>query len=258
MKIKNFIIGLFTILALASCEKDCEAIYMNEQVLLVDVSDPTMYETISSTILTDYSTYAKRKGFLNIEECEKFICKVGYLSSSDRLLLKSDSIYLTKTGQSSQYKRNAINPTKIGRLIKTSLDKYSDLTTDKQITSGTSILNSVLKTVQYQSEYSQFSEILIFSDFMMNNEFCNFFKIKTIPKNDEERELLFQKTVDPNILKELELTGKLNKSVQITMVRFPNEKIKSTIIERDIISYWTYVFTKLGFQVVVTDSILNL
>lgn len=257
MKKTNFSLLVLLLICANACNSviDCEHMIQKEAIFLLDVSDPQLFKDINDDLGENFAVFMKKTGLGVISPCERFTLTIAPLSSSLELEAKSASIAIPRQWQSKNVEKNQSNPLPLIQLMKEKITEYKEMTEDDKLTSGTVIMDVVLKAINRSDPESE-NTLVIMSDMMENNQFIKMYK--TIPTEDKIDEMI-EKLIDPTTLEEfkgLQSEG-LSVDVIIVLKASSNETFNSK--RRELKVFWLAFFKALEIEnVKFIDNLSNL
>ena len=158
-------------------QQNCEELQKKQLVMLLDVSDEALYETIETDVASNFSKFMSESPFKNVGECEVFKLSIGSFSAIDELTLAEAQIGITKKGISGKEKRQLSNPKPLISLLKKSLGNFKEQSTKEEFNNSTNLTLTIVKAILGMEDEAE-NTLLISSDLIVNNkvEQVNFYK----------------------------------------------------------------------------------
>lgn len=241
--IKTVLILIFSItLSCDSLNSKCDDIQEKELALLIDISDKELYKEIKNDITANFTTFMKDSPYSDLDECETFKMIIGNFSGIDQLDIKKEKIGIDKKGLSLKDKTIMANPKPIVDLLKSELNRYTEMSTKEKYNSSTNIAQTIIKMIISMGDLSD-NTLLISSDMIINNkvEGVNFYK--SIPKD---------------------VSGTINQLIGFSMLKGLEEKLvygspfkviivlksdpKNKVNKKEVRAFWIKAFEELGVK----------
>jgi len=240
-------------IAFSACSSltKCDNISQKELTVLVDISDKRLFTIIENDLNTNFPAFMQKTGLGSITSCQRLTLSIGHLSGKEDLELSSESISVSRKGQSNKEEKKQASPAPLVRLLQKKVNDYRLLTEDPVMTSGSNIGNVLLKAIIHSNADAE-TTILLFSDMVENNRTINLYK--KIPA-EKDIPAVIDQLIDPDILekfKMLQESGVVTKII-IVMKEEPSGKIN----QRSIKNFWSMVFKELKLDVQFIDNLSN-
>jgi len=234
---------LFICALLAGCSKltECEQIESRQAIMLIDVTDRALFDEIKSDLDSNLPVFMQKTGLAEISSCERFTISMVPITSKQGMHARSESIGITRKGQSYHAERQQADPAPLVNLIRTELTSYESMTNDQQITSGSNIANIILKALS-QTDNGSHTTLIVFSDMIENNDYLNMYRY--IP-DSSEMQTAINNLIDPIGMDEFnkrQAQG-LNSRILIVCKENPLENVDTSV--RDVRAFWRRLFDAL-------------
>lgn len=252
--LKKLISMLILLILINSCKNfsECETIEKSELALLIDISDAELYTEIKNDMVDNFSKFMGESPFGNIKACKSLEVTVGNLSGKDELSIQSATIGIDRKGLSGNDQRMLSNPAPIVNLIKTSLDKYTELSSDEKYNSSTNILQTVIKSIIGMGDDSD-NTLLISSDMVINSKIAEVNFYKTVPK---DAGATIQKLIDPALLQNFK--DKIESGIQLKIVVNHKNDPLGKVNKMAVKEFWINCFQALDIEnVQFIDNLTN-
>lgn len=233
-------------LTISSCSSftECDNINEKEVIILVDISDNELYKVIQSDIENNFSGFMQQSGLGEISSCQRLTVRLAPIESRNILNYSTESIEIPRKGLSLQEQRARANPAPLVELIRNKLDEYSEMSTDKVITSGSNIANIILKAINSSNIDAAESTIIIFSDLIENTQYVNMYR--EIPSGQDIANTT-EKLLDPITLETFQERRQQGLAPSIIVVSKPSNN--PAVKLRDVRNFWGHLFREeLGLQ----------
>lgn len=249
-----FLLSIAIMITFSDCSSltECDNIKQSEAIILIDVSDPLLFNEIEKDITQNFPGFMQRTRMGSINPCQRFTLSFAHLSSKDALELSSESISISRKGLSRKEEKKQANPAPLVRLLKQKIDDFRLLTNNSNMTSGSNIANVLFKTI-IQTNPDANNVILLFSDMVENNQ-VNFYK--KIP-DEKDIPLVIEKMIEPTVLQKFKSIQERGLETKIIIVLKPEPSGKTSL--REIKKFWTTLFSELNLdgQVQFIDNLTN-
>lgn len=240
------IITITVIFAYTGCSSltECDRVQQKELILLMDVTDQNLFEKTRLDLESSLQAFMQRSGLGTISTCQGLTLRLASITSNDRLDLFSESIAITRKGQSVQSERSQKSPEPILKLLRRKVDDYSAMSKDFEMTAESHIANTILKAVTAVNIDADQSTVLIFSDLIENSPFLNMYR--RIPDESGRTEAI-QRLLDPLALQKFRELRRQGLDPDIVVVLIPT--FGSAVYQREVRNFWWFLFTEeLGLQ----------
>jgi hypothetical protein len=246
MKLSIFYAILVTLVLTSSCGKliECEQVSSREAIMLIDVTDPDLFREIRSDITANLPVFMQQTGLAEISPCEQFTLTLVPITASEGLLARSETIAITRKGQSYRTEQQQANPAPLVNLIRTQLTSFGDMTEDVSVTSGSNIANVILKALTHSTPGNA-TTLIIFSDMIENNQYLNMYR--HVP-DSSEMEHVIKTLIDPIVLENFKTRQSEGLETEVLIVFKENQLNKVKTSTRDIRSFWSMLMGELGIQ----------
>ncbi len=252
IKIIGFFILMLSTIGCNNLKPNCNKVIKKEMILLMDVSDESLFTEIKNDVSENFSMFMKDAPFGKINDCETFKMSIGNLSGLDELNIKSAKIGIVKKGMSGKDKQKYSNPTPLIRLLKNSLSDYSAMSTDIKYNNSTNILQTTIKAIVGMGDDSE-NTLLIFSDMIINNktEKVNFYR--EIPKDVGG---IIRKLIDPVLLNKFK--EKIASGMELKVIVVHKNEPKNKVNKKKVKAFWVKCFKDLEIgNVQFKDNLTN-
>ena len=138
---------------------ECSNISNSEAMMLVDVSDPKLYQVIRQDLADNFGSFMQRSKLGVIEPCQRFTLRVAPLGAQESLEMSEQSIQVTSKRQSIKDQQSQASPAPILDMLKTKLAEYERLSQDKETTSGSTLANTLLKAILQTNPASELTVV---------------------------------------------------------------------------------------------------
>lgn len=245
---------VFTI-AFSACKSftECSNISNSEAMLLVDVSDPKLYQVIRQDITDNFGSFMQRSKLGLIEPCQRFTLRVAPLGAQESLEMSEQSIQVTSKRQSIKDQQSQASPAPILNMLKTKLTEYEKLSQDKETTSGSTLANTLLKAMLQANPASDLTVVMM-TDGIENNGYLNLYK--KVP-SDEEVPKLLNSLIDAKILEKWDHFLEEGAAPKVIMVLKPATSASAKVNIRAVKNYWAALFKALKLSNVEFADNLN-
>lgn len=230
---------------------ECKNITKTEAVMVIDISDKKLFQTIRQDIADNLGAFMQKTGMSTIQECQSFKLSVAPAGSREQLEITSESIAILQKNQSIRDQEQQAEPSPLVAMLKNRLDQYEKLTNDKEVTSASTIANTLLKAI-LQIDPKAESSVLLFTDGV---EYSYINMYRHIPSADEIPEVI-NKLIDKEVLtrfKTLQQEGV--KPKVIVVVKPCTSPAKINI--RDVKAYWMELLKQLNLTNIQFADNLN-
>ncbi|MEJ2004750.1 MAG: hypothetical protein P8X57_07260 [Cyclobacteriaceae bacterium] len=248
---------LILILLLSGCNKliECDNIVSREAVMIIDVTDQQLFNEIKADLSSNLPLFMKRTGLAEISPCEQFTLTLVPITSNEGLMSKSETIAITRKGQSYRTEQQQASPAPLVNLIRTELTSFSAMTEDADLTSGSNIANVILKALTHSTPGNG-TTLIIFSDMIENNQYLNMYR--HVPDSSEMVHVI-ETLIDPIVLKNFKARQAEGLETEVLIVFKENQLDKVKTSTRDIRSFWSALMGELGIQnVQFLDNLSNI
>lgn len=246
MRFMNLFIPMAFLVFLAGCNAwtECESVKSREAILLIDVTDKQLFADIESDLHANLPTFMAKTGLGDISPCESFTLTLVPISAKEGLQTASETIAITRKGQSYQAERQQASPAPLVNLLRAQLTAFKALTDDKGSTSGSSIANVMVKALTHANIGSE-TTLIIFSDMIENNRYLNMYR--NIPAHENLAEVV-PKLIDPMVLQEFEVRQRegLEANIIIVCKDSANEKVNAR--QREVKSFWAGLLAEMRLR----------
>ena len=256
MRFPNLLIPVALVVILGGCNAltECESIKPREAILLIDVTDKQLFADIEADLNANLPTFMAKTGLGEISPCESFTLTLVPISAKEGLQTASETIAITRKGQSYQAERQQASPAPLVNLLKAKLADFKALTDDKGITSGSSIANVIVKALTHTNIESE-TTLLIFSDMIENNQYLNMYR--NIPGNENLAEVV-PKLIDPMVLQEFQVRQREGLDVNIIIVCKDSPNAKVNTRQREVKSFGAGLLAEMRLRnVQFMDNLTN-
>ncbi len=254
----QFYSGLLAMLLLVSgCSKliECEQINSREAIMLIDVTDQNLFQDIRNDITTNLPVFMKETGLAEISPCEQFTLTLVPITAKEGILAKSETIAITRKGQSYRAEQQQANPAPLVNLIRAQLTSFGDMTGDASVTSGSNIANVILKVLSKTKPESE-TTLIIFSDMIENNNYLNMYR--HIPDSSEMTDVI-QTLIDPIVLNDFQVRQNDGLNARVLVVCKENQLKKVNTNSREIRKFWSALLNELNIgHVQFADNLSNI
>lgn len=243
--ISNLIILVAYIFTGCSSITECDRMQQDELFLLVDVTDPRLFERIQTDLELNFPAFMQRSGLGDIQACQSFTLHIAPIISEERLDLTSKSIAIQRRGQSAQAEQAQKNPGLLLNMMREELENYSQMSKNPVITAESHIANAILKAITTVNVDAYHSTILIYSDLIENNSaFLNLYRV--VP-SAEQRSDVIKRLLDPYTMQKFRGLRQQGLDPHIVVVLIPTSG--SIIFQREVRDFWWQLLTEeLGLQ----------
>lgn len=232
---------------------ECKNISKSEAVILPDVSDPKLFQTIRQDLSDNFGTFMQKSRLGVIQPCQRFTLRIAPIGAQESLDMSSQSIEISRKRQSIKQEQRQANPAPLVSMLKTKLEEYEKLSNTKEVTSGSTIINTLLKAI-IQVDPEAETTLVLLTDGIENNEYCNMYK--KIPA-EEDIPNIIDKLIDPSILKKIKSLQQEGSNPKVIMVLKPATSAKVNF--RAIKNYWISLLKQLKLSdVEFIDNIANI
>ena len=256
MRLQNLCIPVVLLVFFAGCNAltECESVKPREAILLIDVTDKELFADIEADLNANLPTFMAKTGLGEIEPCESFTLTLVPISSREGLQAASETIAITRKGQSYQAERRQASPAPLVNLLKAQLASFKALTDDKGITSGSSIANVIVKALTHADIEAE-TTLIIFSDMIENNQFLNMYR--DIPASENVASIV-PKLIDPMVLQEFQVRQREGLDANIIIVCKDSTNAKVNARQREVKSFWAGLLAEMRLRnVQFMDNLTN-
>lgn len=233
---------------------ECENIKPREAIMLIDVTDKQLFANIEADLNANLPTFMAKTGLGEISPCESFTLTMVPISAREGLQAASETIAITRKGQSYQAERQQASPVPLVKLLKTQLTEFKTLTDDKGITSGSSIANVIVKALTHANIEAE-TTLIIFSDMIENNQYLNMYR--TIPAGEKMAEVV-PKLIDPMVLQEFQVRQREGLDANIIIVCKDSANASVNARQREVKSFWAGLLAEMRLRnVQFMDNLTN-
>ena len=253
-KYNIILVVVYACLLITSCIgslSECANIEKKELVLLLDLTDPLLFEAIDDDIKQNFGSFMSRTGLSNISTCSEFKLGMAPITASDNLNLLSHTIGVNRKGLSRKAERDLANPSILVNFMNHHLDEYKKLSHLPETTARSVIANVIFKAIVNTDSDAE-SVVLIFSDLAENNGTVNFYR--RIPPSAEIPGIINQ-MVETSVLDQLNRRQQRGLTAKIIIVLMPEPSGRPDI--REIRRFWTDLFDYLKLDVQFIDNLTN-
>ncbi len=250
------IIAVGFIVTFSGCSglTECESVKPREAILLIDVTDKTLFAEIEADLNANLPNFMAKTGLGEISPCESFTLTLVPISAREGLEAKSQTIAITRKGQSYQAERKQASPAPLVSLLKKQLSAFKTLTEDDYATSGSSIANVLVKALTNANIEAE-TTLIVFSDMIENNQYLNMYR--NIPAHENLGEVV-PKLIDPLVLEEFQERQKqgLDADIIIVCKDSPNSKVNQR--QREVKTFWAGLLAEMRLSnVQFMDNLTN-
>jgi len=231
---------------------ECSNIEKRELILLLDLTDPLLFEIIDNDIQKNFGGFMKKTGLSNISSCSKLNFRMAPITSRDNLTLSNDSIGIFRKGLSIKEERKRADPSLLKDSLKITLEKYKNKSHQPETTSRSVIANVIFKAINSTDQDAE-SIVLIFSDLVENNDLVNFYR--RIPSTTEIPGII-DHMIEPYVRDQFERRQQEGLTVKIIIVLIPEPSGRPNI--REIRNFWIGFFNELKLEVQFIDNLTML
>lgn len=250
----QLLLTIAVMIAFSGCTSltECDNIQESGIIILMDVSDPALFNEIEQDLTQNFPGFIQRTGMGTIKPCQRFTLSLAHLSGKEALELSSASISISKKGLSRKEEKKQANPAPLVKLMQQKINDYRVFTKNSIMTAGSNIANVLFKTI-IQTDPAANNVILLFSDMVENNR-VNFYR--KIPEEQDIPEAI-GKMIEPTLLRKFKSLQEQGLDTKIIIVLKPEPSGKTNL--RDIKNFWTSLFSELGLdgQVQFIDNLTN-
>ncbi len=257
MRLLKLCVFLMLLAILTRCGSltECDNIKPREAILLIDVTDKQLFTDIETDLNTNLPVFMKKTGLGDISPCESFTLTLVPISAKEGLESSSETIAITRKGQSYQAERKQANPAPLVQLLKTQLSSFKSLTDDKSNTSGSNIANVMVKALTHSNLEAE-TTLIIFSDMIENNQYLNMYR--KIPSSEQLSEIVPQ-LIDPMVLEDFQSRQKEGLDANIIIVCKESPNIRINAKQREVKSFWAGFLSEMRLQnVQFMDNLTNI
>ena len=233
---------------------DCENVAQHEAILLIDVTDKQLFANIKDDLNANLPTFMEKSGLGTINVCQSFTLTMAPISAKEGLQASSETISISRKGQSYQAEKSQASPAPLVRLMKNKLSEFDSMTDDAAVTSGSSIANVLVKALSNTTIEAE-TTVIVFSDMVENNQYLNMYR--DVPSTDNSSEATRQ-LIDPVVLQEFQTLQKqgLDANIIIVFKESPNSNINSK--QREVKGFWVALLNELDLHnVEFMDNLTN-
>ncbi len=244
------------VLIVSGCESltECENVKPREAILLIDVTDKALFADIEADLNANLPNFMAKTGLGEISPCESFTLTLVPISAKEGLEAKSQTIAITRKGQSYQAERKQANPAPLVSLLKSQLTAFKALTQDQSITSGSSIANVLIKALTNANTDAE-TTVIVFSDMIENNQYLNMYK--SIPTNEKLGDVV-PKLIDPMVLEEFQTRQRQGLDANIIIVCKDSPYGNINKRQREVKSFWAGLLAEMRLSnVQFMDNLTN-
>jgi len=240
---------------LVSCKElkpNCEELQKKQLLMLLDVSDEELYETIETDVASNFSKFMSESPFKEVNECEVFKLSIGSFSAIDELTLAEAQIGITKKGISGKEKRQLSNPKPLISLLKNSLANFKSQSTNEEFNNSTNLTLTIVKAILGMDDDAE-NTLLISSDLIVNNrlEKINFYK--KVPTDVSET---IRTLIDADMKQKL--TEKLASMYQLKVIVVQKSEPQNRVDKKEVKAFWLKTFEEFGIEdVQFVDNLTN-
>lgn len=223
-----------------SLTSECKNISKKEAVMEIDVSDKKLFQSIRQDITDNLGNFMQKTGMGTIQECETFKLSVAPVGSREQLDITSESIDITQKNQSIRDQEQQADPSPLVTMLQNRLDQYEKLTDDKEVTSASTIVNTLLKAI-LQTDVDAESTIMLFTDGVEYNDYINMYR--HIPSADEIPEMI-TKLIDQEVFNKFKALQEQGLNPRVIVILKPSTSATKVNI-RSVKTYWIALFKNL-------------
>jgi hypothetical protein len=245
---------LVSILFTACNVGECETTTYIESTLLVDLTDEKLIDDVNNELIA-FEAFAKKKHLLDIQDCGKSAVSLASISSSYSLkVVKAELELMTKnlTGREIQKRKNT--DTIFTQLNANYEDLKSKALENPELMESTDIATVVAKAI-VRLKNNDVANLFVFSDFITYTENYNFYRNAPDKKNALK---VFKEMVGNSLFQEMESviqSGTFERLYLITLN--PPKKMSKKQVNK-VHTFWQTVFSEMGVELIITDSLYNL
>jgi len=250
-----FLPAIILLLSFYGCKSltECENIQQKDAIILIDISDSILYDNIEKDLTQNFPGFMQRTKLGSITPCESFTLSFAHLSGKEALELSSESISITRKGQSKNEEKRQASPAPMVKLMAKTLSDYRILAANPAMNAGSNIANVLFKAI-VSSDIESETTIVLLSDMVENNRLINFYK-----KIPDETELPFviDNLIEPSVFEKFKSLQEQGLNFNIIIVLKPEPSAKTNL--RNIKVFWIKLFEelKLNNQVQFIDNLTN-
>jgi hypothetical protein len=235
-----------------SLTSECKHISKKEGMFAIDVSDKKLFENIRQDITDNLGNFMQKTGMGTIQECETFRLSVAPVGSREQLEIASESIGITQRNESIRDQEQQADPSPLVAMLKNHLDAYEKLANDKEVTSASTIVNTLLKAI-LQTDIDAESTVMLFTDGVEYNDYINMYR--HIPSADEIPEVM-SRVIDQEVLNKFKALQEQGLNPRVIVILKPSQSQGKMNI-RSVKSYWMGLFKNLKLTNTVFADNLN-
>ncbi|MBS1776148.1 MAG: hypothetical protein JSS64_07690 [Bacteroidetes bacterium] len=219
---------------------ECKNITKTETIMMIDISDKKLFQSIRQDITDNVGNFMQKTGLGTIQECQSFKLSVAPVGSREQLDITSESIAISQKNQSIRDQEQQADPSPLVNMLKNRLNEYEKLTNDKEVTSASTIVNTMLKAI-LQTDVDAESDVLLFTDGVEFNNYINMYR--HIPSVDEIPDVI-NKLIDQEVLNRFKTFQQEGVNPKVIIILKPcTSPVKVNI--RDVKAYWMELLKQL-------------